>query len=102
MESFYKKDEKTLRPQPFNWGDRAGRDKRRDGSVFFSHDHPGELFPKVLEWKDKISQTYYVVTQEIYEKNKTKLEEAKITDRVKVAKPNHAFKIKNCVQSISK
>ena len=64
---------------------------------FFSHDHPGELFPKVLEWKDKISQTYYVVTQEIYEKNKTKLEEAKITDRVKVAKPNHAFKIKNCV-----
>ena len=64
---------------------------------FFSHDHPGELFLKVLGWKDEIKRNYYIVTEEMYKKYQVKIEEAKVTDRVKVARPNHAFRIKNCV-----
>jgi len=78
--------------------------------LFFSHEHSAENFLKALEWRKEIPHIYYVVTEEIFEKYKSDIEDLRkqdqeeadsvfnqkdILDLIKIAKLNRVFILDN-------
>ncbi|MBN1226064.1 MAG: hypothetical protein JXA79_03665, partial [Deltaproteobacteria bacterium] len=70
--------------------------KNENVVMFFSHEHPAELFLEALELRKKIENIHYVIPEEIYQIYKSQIETTEgedISNPIEVVKPNKSFKI---------